>query len=211
MASIKPLQVHEHIPPHNQHRPSSLPQQPLNRIDHSYKVQDERFFRIPKSIKCPKPFKVSVSNITEHPHILTSMSSTTIPSQYDVIIVGSGNAGFSAALSARENGAERVLLVDKCPPSWAGGNTYFTAGAFRTVFKGLEDVLSLVAHVDAEITEKIDMKGYSRDDFWGDLMRVTDGRADPELSQVLVDESRDVVGWLARQGIKFQLSFNRYF
>jgi succinate dehydrogenase/fumarate reductase flavoprotein subunit len=131
-------------------------------------------------------------------------------SQYDVIVVGSGNAGFSAALSARENGAGRVLLIDKCPPSWAGGNTYFTAGAFRTVFNGLDDVLSFVANVDPETVQKIDMKGYSRDDFLGDLMRVTNGRADPELGQVLVDESRDAVGWLARQGIKFQLSFNRY-
>ena len=134
---------------------------------------------------------------------------TTKYSEYDVIVVGSGNAGFSAALSAKENGAHKVLLVDKCPPEWAGGNTYFTAGAYRTVFHGLEDVLELVGNVDNETAKRIDMKGYSRDDFWGDLMRVTSGRADPELGKVLVEESRETVRWLASKGIKFQLSFNR--
>jgi succinate dehydrogenase/fumarate reductase flavoprotein subunit len=129
---------------------------------------------------------------------------------YDVIVVGTGNAGFCAALSARENGAKKVLLVDKCPPEWAGGNTYFTAGAYRTVFHGLHDVLPFVSNVDEDTAEKIDMKAYSRDDFWNDLMRVTNGRADPELGRVLVDESRDTVRWLASKGIKFQLSFNRY-
>jgi succinate dehydrogenase/fumarate reductase flavoprotein subunit len=130
--------------------------------------------------------------------------------EYDVVVVGSGNAGFSAALSAKENGAERVLLVDKCPPEWAGGNSYFTAGAYRTVFHGLEDVLRFVTNVDEETAKRIDMAPYTRDDFWNDLMRVTNGRADPELGRVLVDESRETVAWLADKGIKFRLSFNRY-
>jgi succinate dehydrogenase/fumarate reductase flavoprotein subunit len=30
---------------------------------------------------------------------------------YDVIVVGGGNAAFSAAVSARDNGAKRVLLL----------------------------------------------------------------------------------------------------
>lgn len=130
--------------------------------------------------------------------------------EYDVIVVGSGNAGFSAALSARDNGAQRVLIVDKCPPDWAGGNSYFTAGAYRTVFNGLEDVLEFVQNVDKQTASTIDMRGYTREDFWNDLMRVTDGRADKELGRVLVDESRETIRWLASKGIKFQLSFNRY-
>ena len=52
---------------------------------------------------------------------------------YDVVVVGGGNAGFSAASTAAKCGA-RVLLVEKAPEAEAGGNTYFTAGAYRTCF-----------------------------------------------------------------------------
>ena len=128
---------------------------------------------------------------------------------YDVIVVGSGNAGFSAAVSAKENGAGSVLLIEKSPEEWSGGNTYFTAGAYRAVFNGLEDVLPFVCNVDKETASIIDMQPYTEQDFWGDLMRVTEGRADHDLGKVLVKESRETIQWLARNGIQFQLSFNR--
>jgi flavin-dependent dehydrogenase len=41
---------------------------------------------------------------------------------FDVIVVGGGNAGFSAASTAAQAGA-RVLLIEKAPLDDAGGNT----------------------------------------------------------------------------------------
>jgi precorrin 3B synthase CobZ len=131
------------------------------------------------------------------------------PQQYDVVVVGSGNAGFSAAVSAKESGADRVLLLEKAPESWAGGNTTFTAGAYRTVFHGLEDVLPIVCNVTPDVAAKIDVQPYTEDDFMGDLKRVTNGRTHPELATVLVRESNATMKWLAKNGIKFILSFNR--
>src|SRR3989449_11183632 len=43
------------------------------------------------------------------------------------VVVGGGNAAMCAALSAREAGA-RVLVVEKAPEAWRGGNGFFTAG-----------------------------------------------------------------------------------
>jgi tricarballylate dehydrogenase len=43
---------------------------------------------------------------------------------YDVIVVGAGNAGLSAALAAEQMGT-KVLLLDKCPKVTRGGNTLF--------------------------------------------------------------------------------------
>ena len=128
---------------------------------------------------------------------------------YDVIVVGSGNAGFSAASSAKESGASKVLLLEKAPASWAGGNTTFTAGAYRTAFAGLQDVLSLVENVTPQTASKIDMEPYTERDFMNDLKRVTNNRSDPELANILVNKSNSTTKWLARNGIRFQLSFNR--
>lgn len=128
---------------------------------------------------------------------------------FDVIVVGSGNAGFSAASAAREAGAKKVLVLEKAPQEWAGGNTTFTAGAYRTAYAGLQDVLPLVNNVAPDMADKIDMQPYTEDDFMADMKRVTNGRCDPELSQVLVSKSNETVKWLAGNGIKFRLSFNR--
>src|SRR5207237_984067 len=44
---------------------------------------------------------------------------------HDVVVVGAGNAGLCAALSAREAGA-RVLVLEKAPRPERGGNAYST-------------------------------------------------------------------------------------
>jgi precorrin 3B synthase CobZ len=127
----------------------------------------------------------------------------------DVLVVGSGNAGFSAAASAKEHGASKVIVLEKAPESWAGGNSTFTAGAYRTVFYGLEDVLPLVNNVTPEMAERIDMTPYLEKDFMADLMRITSGRSEKALADVLVRDSNATTKWLHGNGIKFQLSFNR--
>ena len=134
---------------------------------------------------------------------------SSLPSACDVLVIGGGNAGFSAALSAREHGAGKVVLVDKCPEEWAGGNSYFTAGAFRTAHSGLADLLPLVNNVDAQTAQAIDLDPYTQQDFQNDLSRVTAGRSDAHLGRVLTGDSNDTIKWLHGHGVRFQLSFNR--
>ncbi|KAF2250619.1 fumarate reductase flavo protein subunit [Trematosphaeria pertusa] len=133
-----------------------------------------------------------------------------MPTHCSILVIGSGNAGFSAALSAAQAGASNILLIDKCPAAWAGGNSFFTAGAFRTAHGGLADLLPLVNNVDDETARAIDLDPYTEDDFSADLKRVTNGRSNEELGKALVRESRAAVEWLKRDaGVRFQLSFNR--
>ncbi|KAG4443234.1 hypothetical protein IFR05_001277 [Cadophora sp. M221] len=127
----------------------------------------------------------------------------------DVLVIGGGNAGFTSATQAAEAGAKRVVLVDKCPEEWAGGNTFFTAGAFRTIHNGTADLLPIVNNVTTEMAELVDLEPYTAAEFRKDIDRMTSGRTDPELSQALIEESNAAVKWLAKQGIRFQLSFNR--
>jgi succinate dehydrogenase/fumarate reductase flavoprotein subunit len=104
----------------------------------------------------------------------------------------------------------QVLLVDKCPAEWVGGNGYFTAGAHRTVHQGLQDILTVVRNVSQETADKIDMAPYSHDDFVSDIMRLGSGKSDRSLVNALVDNSRQTIAWLATHvGVPFTLSFNR--
>lgn len=131
------------------------------------------------------------------------------PQDCDVLVIGSGNAGFTAAISAKQGGARNVVLIDKCNEAWAGGNSYFTAGAYRTAHGGLQDLLPLVKNVDATLAEQVDLDPYTERDFADDLQRICGGRSDPDLGRILITESNAAIKWLASIGVRFQLSFNR--
>ncbi|CCM02470.1 uncharacterized protein FIBRA_04570 [Fibroporia radiculosa] len=129
---------------------------------------------------------------------------------FGCIVVGSGHAGCCAALSAVEAGCQRVLVVEKGPKEWAGGNGYFTAGAHRTVHGGLRDLLPIVQNVTPAAVATIDMEPYSSEAFTTDIMRLGGGKSDPEMVSAVVGGSRDAVKWLAEWvHVPFILSFNR--
>lgn len=130
--------------------------------------------------------------------------------KFEAIVVGSGNAGNSAALSAIDSGCRHVLLIDKCPPEWIGGNSYFTAGAYRTVHGGLADILDVVPNVDPKLAATIDMEPYTNEQFTNDIMRLSDGRSDPALAKALVENSHDAILWLSKRvKVPFILSLHR--
>ncbi|MBO0778740.1 MAG: FAD-dependent tricarballylate dehydrogenase TcuA [Ktedonobacteraceae bacterium] len=126
----------------------------------------------------------------------------------DVIVVGAGNAAFSAALAARER-VERVLVLEKAPREWLGGNSYFTAGAFRMVFEGLDDLRSILDTLSDEQAEEIELPPYTARDFMADMQRVTQGRSDPELASILVNESMETARWLHSKGLRWTLLYAR--
>jgi len=54
--------------------------------------------------------------------------------QYDVIVVGAGNAALAAAVSAKENGAERASWSKRPRARLRGGNTHWSGGLLRFAF-----------------------------------------------------------------------------
>ena len=128
--------------------------------------------------------------------------------QYDVIILGAGNAALCAAIAALEKGA-KVLALEKAPEYFRGGNTYFTGGIIRCAYNGIEDIKKLIPDMSPEEEESVEVGSYSEDEFYDDLMRVTEGLADPDLAQLLVSESHPTLLWLREHGVRFVLSFGR--
>jgi tricarballylate dehydrogenase len=128
--------------------------------------------------------------------------------QFDVVVVGGGNAAMCAALSAREAGA-RVLVIEKAPAEWRGGNSFFTAGGFRFAFKGFEDLRDLVGDMSDEEAQAMEVDPYPEDTYYDDLMRVTEDMADPDLAMLLVRNSQPTMRWMRDRGIRWIPMFGR--
>jgi tricarballylate dehydrogenase len=124
---------------------------------------------------------------------------------YDVIVVGAGNAAFAAAVSAREHGAKRVVALEKAPAEMRGGNTYWSGAILRFAFDDPKEIEPLLPNIEQRFEDFYSgINPYPRSQFLGDLMRVTSGRADPELSDILVSNSRDTVFWMHEKGVPME-------
>lgn len=109
--------------------------------------------------------------------------------KYDVLVIGGGNAALCAAISARRAGAS-VLVLESADPFWRGGNTRHTRN-MRCAHDSATDTLS---------------GPYSEEEFWDDLLHVTDGQTDEPLARHMIRESKAMLTWIAEQGVRFQPS-----
>ena len=128
-------------------------------------------------------------------------------SQYDVIVVGKGNAALCAALSAADNGA-KVLVLEAASEEDSGGNSRFAGGVMRFAYETVDDLKRVTELTDDEVSNS-DFGTNTREEYLEDIFRLTAYRTDPDLSETLVNESLDTMAWLRSKGVKFLLNFGR--
>src|SRR4030088_3637224 len=109
--------------------------------------------------------------------------------KYDVLVIGGGNAALCAAISARRAGAS-VLVLEGAPKFYRGGNTRHTRN-MRCAHDAATDILT---------------GPYTEEEFWDDLLRLTGGQTDEELARHMIKESKDILGWIVEQGVRWQPS-----
>jgi succinate dehydrogenase/fumarate reductase flavoprotein subunit len=97
--------------------------------------------------------------------------------QCEILVLGDGIAGCSAALTAADYGAH-VIVLEKAPKDVPHGNTAFSGGSFRR-------------------TSEL----YSADRFYSDIMNLSGGKSDPELTGIVVEGSQKARDWLTELGV----------
>lgn len=98
---------------------------------------------------------------------------------FDVVVVGSGGAGFSAAIEAKEAG-KSVVLIEKMPA--VGGNTLISGAEMNVPNNWVQ--------------EKLGIKGDSPEKMAEDTIKGGDELGDPHMIQVMTEHALDAATWL---------------
>lgn len=109
--------------------------------------------------------------------------------RYDVLIIGGGNAALCAAISASRSGAA-VLVLEAAPKFYRGGNTRHTRN-MRCAHDAATEILT---------------GPYTEAEFWDDLRHVTQGQTDEGLARFMIAQSKEILGWIVEQGVRWQPS-----
>lgn len=111
-------------------------------------------------------------------------------SLYDVIVIGGGNAALCAALSAKEQGAQKIAMIESAPIEWRGGNSSHTRN-LRCMHNEATDVLT---------------DSYTEDEYFDDVWRVTNGQTNEDMARFVIRSTVDATAWMKKNGVRFQPS-----
>ncbi|MCC8100756.1 MAG: FAD-dependent oxidoreductase [Clostridiales bacterium] len=103
----------------------------------------------------------------------------------DILIVGGGLAGISAAISAVENGGNVILLEMK---EYLGGNSVLSTGTFILGGTTIQAALGIEDDADTFYEWEMENSGYTKD---------------PVQVRMVADNSQTLVDWFASLGVNF--------
>ncbi len=129
---------------------------------------------------------------------------------YDVVVVGGGNAALCAALSAHEAGA-RVLVLEAAPREERGGNSRFAGAIFRAPHTGIDGIMPLLGEEAQADLEKVRIAPYTADDFRHDMLATSDNRADRDQMEIVIRDGYATMEWMRDQGVHWELTLRKFF
>lgn len=120
---------------------------------------------------------------------------------FDVIVLGAGNAALTAALAAHDAGA-RVVILEKAPFEERGGNTRFSGSGFRFSYHSAAEIEEICGE---RFGDDIIIEPYPDSAYRHDLRTTTSDRIRPDLREVLIRESQLVMRWMRTLGVQWEL------
>ncbi|MEH6755927.1 MAG: FAD-dependent oxidoreductase [Parasphingorhabdus sp.] len=121
-----------------------------------------------------------------------------------IIVVGSGIAGLSAALSAAESGA-KVTIIERASEGEHGGNTRYTEAYLR--MKSMDDVADdfidhFMANAGGYTDPSIEQEMVRDHADWSPLAR-SQSTVDPDFLGAFADNAGPTLRWLESAGLRF--------
>lgn len=123
------------------------------------------------------PFEIKVEKVV--------IKGEDVEKTVDVVVIGAGGAGMTAAVQAHMNGAT-VLILEKMPK--VGGNTILSGGALNAVDDRSEMAIKMNDSVELHYEQTL---------AGGDYQGI------PNLVHIMVSKAWDAVEWVKSLGMKF--------
>lgn len=105
---------------------------------------------------------------------------------YNLVVIGSGAAGMTAAVRAKELGVEKIVILEKA--AFVGGNSRMAGGMFTTYGKKADE-----AGIEYDIEA-----------FYEEAIRNLKFSTVPEIVRKYIYATGKSVDWLAESGLKFE-------
>ncbi|MDU2674082.1 MAG: FAD-dependent oxidoreductase [Clostridium sp.] len=109
----------------------------------------------------------------------TTESSSEWDKEVNLLVIGAGGSGLTAAVEAATNGTENILVVEKL--SSIGGVTALSQG--------------VIAGYDTQIAKKLGVN-VTKEELYDILMGNATYRLDPKLASITVEKSGESIDWL---------------
>lgn len=103
----------------------------------------------------------------------------------NLVVIGSGGAGMAAAVTAMQNGLDKIVVLEKSP--FLGGNSRMAGG--HLVCTKTEDKPGTVGTAEETFREVIRFHHYSR--------------VEPKLLRKFLDNTRGTIDWLEAMGVPY--------
>lgn len=117
--------------------------------------------------------------------------------EWQVIVVGAGNAGLCAGIAALQAGATSVAVLDAAPKELRGGNSSLTR-TMRFSWRGSSFIAGLLREPDRQRVDEIlaGRSEYPEEQYLEDWLRVSGDQVDTVLVESIVRRSTSTIAWM---------------